>query len=167
MRKFACAVVFGVLLAPLAQAAPTGQGPAGPGGPAMAGGPGGGREIGIARALELTPDQQTKWQAERDRQRGVIIPLQEKLGTQIKELKDLLDRKASDDAIKAKIAEVKATRGAIRDAQDKHEANLEAILTPTQQARFTLSYADEFRRGGFGRPPMNAGRGPGGVPRPR
>lgn len=166
MRKFACAVVFGVLLAPLAVAAPAGQGPAGPGGPAMAGGPGGGPEVMIGRALELTPDQLTKWQAERDKQRGIVQPLQEKLGTQMRELKELVDQKAPDDKIKAKLAEVKASRNAIRDAQDKHEAALEAILTPSQQAKFTLWFADRLRQG-FGRPQMGSGRGPGGMPPPR
>jgi len=164
MRKFACAVVLGVLLAPLAVAAPAGQVPASPGGPAMAGGPGGGGpEMMMTRALELTPDQQTRWQAERDRQRGVLQPLLEKLGAQMRELKEAMDQKAPDDKIKAKLAELKATRNAIRDAQDKHEANLEAILNPTQQAKFTLWFADRLRQG-FGRPQTMPGRGPGAMP---
>jgi Spy/CpxP family protein refolding chaperone len=133
-----------------------GQGAARPVGPAPIQGP----EAMMAKVLDLTPAQQAQWKAEVDRSQAVLGPLWETLGAQTAELKALVDRKAPDAEVKAKLDAVNATRLAIRTEQDKHEANLLAMLTPPQGAKFTMMFADRLRQG-WGRPmPRGAQRPP-------
>ncbi|MEK7476922.1 MAG: Spy/CpxP family protein refolding chaperone [Candidatus Coatesbacteria bacterium] len=165
MRQVACAIAVVALigsvavtpaLAGPARPMPAGQGAARPVGPAPIQGP----EAMIAKVLELAPAQQTQWKAEVDRTQAVSGPLWETLGAQTAELKALVDRKAADADVKAKLDAVNATRGAIRTEQDKHEANVLAMLTPPQGAKFTMMFADRLRQG-WGRPmPRGAARPP-------
>jgi len=165
MKQVVCAIALVGLLGSVAAAAPAGPVrpmPAGQGAAQQAdGGQVQGQDAMMMRALELTPDQQGRWTAEMERTRGVLGPLWERLGTQMAELRALVDRKAADGEVKPKLDAVNATRLAIRTEQDKHETNVFAILTPTQAAKYTMLFAERTRQGwGGGRPMPRGGQRP-------
>lgn len=153
----ATAVLAGLVLASGAMAAPARDG----GGDRRGGDRrGGGIEERMARELELTPDQQKKWDAIGEEQRKIQGPLWEQMMAQLKDLRELVDAKASDDKLTAKLAEVKATRDSIEANRKKYEEQREAILTPVQRAKAALMAARMLRQM-MGGGPMGGGH-PGG-----
>jgi Spy/CpxP family protein refolding chaperone len=92
----------------------------------------------LAKKLELTADQQAKLKTIREEQVKVQKPLWEQLGTQMKELKALVEAKAADDKLTAKLDQIKATSETIETNRKKFEADRAAVLTPMQRAKTAL-----------------------------
>ena len=103
------------------------------------GGPGGGKMMKrFQKKLELTDDQAAKLKAIDEAQRKEQTPLWEDLGKQMKELKALVDEKAPDAKLTAKIKGLKAIRDKIEANRKKFDGQKEAVLTPMQQAKVAL-----------------------------
>jgi len=100
---------------------------------------GGGKMMERMKAkLELTDEQVAKLKAINEAQMKAQTPLWEDLGKQMKELKELVDAKAPDAKLTAKIKGLKATRDKIEANRKKFEGQKEAVLTPMQQAKTAL-----------------------------
>jgi Spy/CpxP family protein refolding chaperone len=126
MRRIGIALAMaGLLIAPVARAD-------------QEKGKGGDRGGKAAKALELTGDQQAKLKAIGEDQKKTQTPLWQALGDQMKELKQLVDGKADDAKLVAKLNELKKTRGTIEENRKKFDAQKEAVLTPMQRAKTAL-----------------------------
>lgn len=102
------------------------------------GGGGGGWVAKAAKPLGLTAEQQAKLkaiEADRAKTQG---PLWQQLKVQMDELKLLVDKKAPDADLTAKLNQLKATRDQLEAGRKAFEAQVAAVLTPTQQAKVAL-----------------------------
>ena len=135
VRLMACMIAAGLLLAPAAFAK---EGKEGKEGGDM------GKHM---KMLELTADQQAKLKTIREEQMKVQKPLWEQLGTQMKELKELVDAKAADDKLTAKLDQIKATNETIETNRKKFEADRAAVLTPMQRAKSALWMGKQMKEG--------------------
>jgi len=112
----------------------------GPGGMHKQGGPGG----GMAGIADLTADQKAKLKAIGEAQKAEVKPLHEQAKTTIKELKALVDSKAGDAVITAKLDELKKIRESIQVITKKYMEQREQVLTPTQKAGMALKMGDRM-----------------------
>lgn len=119
------------------------------------GGKGGGRKGDwMARKLDLTPDQQTKMKAIGEEQRKVMQPLHDALDVQVAELRKLVNEKAADAKLTAKLDEVKKSREALEAAHRRFMEQRSQILTPIQRAKVALwmgKGGGGHRKGGWDR----------------
>jgi len=110
--------------------------------------------------LGLTADQKAKLRVLRTEQRKTTEPLREQLKIQRDELKLLVDKKAGDSALTAKLEEINKSRKALQEARDKFRERMAAIFTPEQRARLALKMGDGGRHGRWGQHPgMKDGKG--------
>ena len=93
---------------------------------------------GMSETLSLTADQKTRMKAVGAAHKAEAKPLQEQAKIKMKELKALVASKAGDDAINAKLAEVKTIRAAMQELRNKFMEQRMQILTPEQRAQMTL-----------------------------
>jgi len=135
----------GLMIAPMAMAAEA-EKPAGPGHERM------------GKMLDLTPDQQAKLKTIGEEQRKVMAPLREAMETQMKELKELVDAKADDAKLIAKMDQIKKTRDSIETSQKKFQEQRDAVLTPTQKAKQMLMMGRMGRQGPDGMGPQGGRR---------
>jgi Spy/CpxP family protein refolding chaperone len=133
-------VAAGLMLAPMALAA-TPEKLAGPGHERM------------GKMLGLTKDQMAKFKAISVEQRKIMQPLRESMETQMKELKELVDAKADDAKLTAKLDQIKQTRDSIDTNQKKFQEQRDAVLTPMQRAKSALTMGRMGRQGGEGMGP--------------
>lgn len=122
------------------------------------GGPGG----RMAAWLDLTPEQSTKLKDVMTAHRKATRELRDKRSDATRALRYLVEDKASDGAITAKLNELKSANDALQAAQRKHRDELAKVLTPTQQAKFVLGGGRPGKPGrkpGMGGP--RRGEGPG------
>ncbi|MEK7476332.1 MAG: Spy/CpxP family protein refolding chaperone [Candidatus Coatesbacteria bacterium] len=141
-RWMMAAMAAAVLLAPMARA----DGDGGEGAGDWMGGK-------MGKALQLTPDQKAKLKTINEEQMATQKPLWETLGTQLKELKGLVDGKAPDGQLTAKLDQIKATRDQIMRNRMDFQGRKEAVLTPVQRAKVTLAMAKHMKEmmGGKGK----------------
>ncbi|MEK7475435.1 MAG: periplasmic heavy metal sensor [Candidatus Coatesbacteria bacterium] len=143
MRRFGIALAAVLLMAPLALAATTDP----------AGAPG--------RPGKLTAEQKEKLKSLREEQKKAMQPLRRALKTQVDELRVLLDKDASDSALNAKLEEIRKTRTAIRELEEKFMAQTASILPARQRAEQVVRMADRMGKPGR-KPGMGKRGGPGG-----
>jgi Spy/CpxP family protein refolding chaperone len=107
----------------------------------------------MGKALQLTPDQHAKIKAINEEQMKTQKPLWESLGAQLKELKTLVEAKAPDGQLTAKLDQIKATRDQIETNRMNFQGQKEAVLTPVQRAKWTLAMAKHMKEmmGGHGK----------------
>jgi Spy/CpxP family protein refolding chaperone len=89
----------------------------------------------MKEALGLSDDQVSKLKDENKANREASKPLREKMTLDKDNLKLLVDKKASDDDLKAAIASLKEDRKAMQALNQKHMDAMQEILTPMQQAK--------------------------------
>ena len=99
---------------------------------------GSGSSGGMKESLNLTSDQQAQMKALGAAHQKKAKPLQDQARVKIKELKALVAAKAGDDAINAKLAELKTVRVAMQELQASFMEQREKILTPEQRAKMAL-----------------------------
>jgi len=99
----------------------------------------------MAKRLGLTADQEKQIDAIRAEQREAMKPLREKQAAQIKELKDLLDKKAGDRELTNALDGIEATRKTIQDTAKKYMEKHDAVLTPTQRAKAVVGMGKGYR----------------------
>jgi Spy/CpxP family protein refolding chaperone len=111
-------------------------------------GGGNGWQKHMQEKLGLTDDQVAKLQAIKDAREKAMKPLRRKQRDLMIKLHDQLEDKASDQEIKATLASLRSNRDAIREEAKRFRGQMEALLTPTQQAKMMLGRM--HRRGGWG-----------------
>lgn len=110
--------------------------------------------------LGLTAEQKAKLKALRAEQRKTTEPLREQLKIQRDELKLLVDKKAGDSALTAKLDEINKSRKALQEAREKFTERMAAIFTPEQRARLAIKMGEGGKRGRWGKHPgMMDGKG--------
>lgn len=115
----------------------------------------------LAKYLELTAEQQTKWDELQQQFRDSVRPLFEQQRSQAEQLRSLLDAQTPDPFEVGTL--VIAQRNGRRELETAHthlEEQLKAILTPEQLTKYEAFQA--ARPEPFGGP--HGGRRPGGRP---
>ena len=129
--------------------------------PAQEEGHHGGMRAKFKEKLGLTDEQESKLKALRRAHREASESAKNDLQAAMRKLGDQLEDKASEKDLSATLDKIKAGRRALRDAQDKFEADAAAVLTPTQRAKMVVAMGRMMKGGmrGHGGPGM---RGHGG-----
>jgi Spy/CpxP family protein refolding chaperone len=112
---------------------------------------------GMMKDMGMTDAQAEKFKAARKANMEAMKPLMEKQKLDVDSLKVLVDKKASDNELKAAIASVKADHQAIDDQRKKQHETMGAMLTPLQEAKMII------RMGGMGAQMMMGGGMGGGM----
>ncbi len=99
----------------------------------------------MAKKLELSQTQQDQVKKLNEGRGPSMKPLREKMRDQMKQLRALVEKKASDGEISPVLAQVKQSHAAIRAAEEKHHEAMAAVLTPTQQAKMALWMGHQAR----------------------
>jgi len=107
----------------------------------------------IREELGLSKDQEAKLKVARRAKRDNDAVSTAELGAATRKLEDQLEDKASDKDLAATLDRVRAARVAMREEEDRYEAVVASILTPTQRAKAVLAIKTHMR----GR--MGGGRG--------
>ena len=121
-----------------------------------------GQMMGIS---DLTADQKTKLKAIGAAQNAEVKPVHEQARERIKELKALVEAKAGDEAIKAKLAELTKIRETLKVLREKYMDQREQVFTPTQRANMALKMEDRKsdgrgeKTGMKGKKAMKCGKG--------
>jgi Spy/CpxP family protein refolding chaperone len=108
-------------------------------------------EGGMKGGMALTADQQAKMKDLAEAQKKEMGPLMEAYKIKVDELRLLVDKKAPDDQLVAKLAEVSAARDAVQQAMKKWMDKRAEILTPRQRALMVIKME--------GKPGMGMGMG--------
>ena len=82
----------------------------------------------------------------RKEQQATMKPLREQLRIQLDELRLLVDKKAGDAQLTAKLDELKKTRKTLDDNREKFMERMAAILTPEQKARLVLRMEGAWKK---------------------
>lgn len=107
---------------------------------------------GMAKKLELTPEQEQKIEALRAEQKEAMKPLKERLAAQKKELKGLVDKKAGDRDLEKLLDRIKDTRDDMQDVMTKYRKKHDAVLTPTQRAKLALGMGKPMKEKSMEKP---------------
>lgn len=121
----------------------------------------GGMRAMFKEKLGLSDEQEAKLKGLRRAHREASESAKSELKAAMRRLGDQLEDKASEKELSATLDKIKSGRRALRDAQDKFEADSAAVLTPTQRAKMVVAMGHRMKGGrghGFGR----GGRGHGG-----
>lgn len=100
--------------------------------------------------LGLSDEQMTKMKAIHKGHKEAMETLEKKLKSEAKELRGLVEKKASDEKLKAGVAAVKASHNAMMQMHKKHHEEMMAILSPLQQAKMVVSMCDHMNDGMMG-----------------
>lgn len=92
--------------------------------------------------LGLSDDQVKKLDASMAALKESVKPLREQVKKDMTALKEQLKAKAKDDEIQSTLDALKKDRDAMRDAMEKHMADLKDILTPTQRAKMVVKMGE-------------------------
>jgi Spy/CpxP family protein refolding chaperone len=92
----------------------------------------------MQKHLGLSDDQATKLKAVFEAEKTALKPLWDKQKETLKKLHGQVEAKASDDEIKATLADLKAGHKAMMDQREQFQSQKADILTPTQQAKMLL-----------------------------
>lgn len=99
----------------------------------------GGMREKFKEKLGLTDEQESKLKSLRRAHREATESAKNDLKAAMRKLGDQLEDKASEKDLTATLDKIKAGRRALRDAQDKFEADSAAVLTPTQRAKMVVA----------------------------
>jgi Spy/CpxP family protein refolding chaperone len=99
------------------------------------------------KALGLSDEQAKKVEEldKADHEKGKL--LRDRVEADMANLKVLVDGKASDGELKAALENLKKDHMAAQDARMKHMEDMQAILTPTQQAKAVIMMSERMRWG--------------------
>lgn len=92
----------------------------------------------MAKKLDLTSAQVDQLKKYAGAHREAMAPLMKQAKEQMRSLRDLVEKKASDAELTAALAKLKSTRKTIQAENDKHMDQTGAVLTPMQQAKTAL-----------------------------
>ncbi len=112
----------------------------------------------------LSEEQGAKLKAAHRAKRDAFAASMTEIGTATRKLQDQLEDKASDKDIAATMDKISSVRKAMRADEDKFEASLASILTPTQRAKMMLAMKAHMgggMRGGMHGGPHGGMRGHG------
>jgi Spy/CpxP family protein refolding chaperone len=101
----------------------------------------------MKKDLGLSAAQAGQLKAELKADRAVCKPLEAKMTLDVDRLKVLVDKKAADGDLKPVIAEVVADHQALQAQMSAHWGAMQAILTPTQQAKEALHLHARMQHG--------------------
>ena len=109
---------------------------------------------GIAKILELSPEQEISLTTAQADNQKAMVPLQQERAKLLQELSLIAnDPKANEAELKSKIAALKNNKKAIIAQQDKYGEKLSSILNVRQQAKLVmLMERQSMQRGPMGRP---------------
>jgi Spy/CpxP family protein refolding chaperone len=102
----------------------------------------GGKEAFMERMREkfgLSEEQETKLKAAHRAKRDAAAASMAELGSLTRKLQDQLEDKAAEKDLSATLDKIVAARKAMRADEDKFEASLTSILTPTQRAKMLVA----------------------------
>jgi Spy/CpxP family protein refolding chaperone len=125
---------------------------------------------GIAKALDLSPEQEKALEAAQIENQKAMAPLQQERAKLVQELTELVkDEKSGDADLKAKINALKANKKALLAQQDKYIDKLATILNTRQMAKLTVMLDNQgMRRSPMGgvnlQHPQGGPGAPAGVP---
>lgn len=134
----------------------------GPGGGPGAGGGKGGKEAFIERMKEkfgISDEQAAKLKAAKRARRDADAAIHADIQAAMRKLSDQLEDKAPEKDLTATLDKIVAGRKSMRAEEDKFEAALTSILTPTQRAQMLV--AMKGRMGGKHGGKMGGKMGPG------
>jgi len=116
----------------------------------------------LQKKLGLTDDQTKKLESILQSQKAALQPLHEKMRDSMKTLRQQVDQKASDDDIKKTLDALKTNRDDMMAQHKQFQDQIQALLTPTQQAKMLLGHMHgmQKRMGGKGMGMGHSG-GPG------
>ncbi len=103
----------------------------------------------LTKALGLSAEQATKLKVAFKERRESALLGRDRVEVARAALQERVDSKAPDSEIKAALEKLDAEHRAMRADQEKFNKSLDAILTPTQRARLTLSFMRHLRRRGM------------------
>lgn len=112
----------------------------------------------FGRRLGLTEDQARKMKESMKARREAVRPLREKLREEKRALLELVRDDASEKDIQASLRRLKDLQKSLEAENERFKGKLEALLTPSQQAKMLLAMGKRKARGGF----EMGGRGDGG-----
>lgn len=121
---------------------------------------GGGKEAFMDRMREkfgISEEQEAKLKAAKRARRDADAAVHADMGAAMRKLSDQLEDKASEKDLSATLDKIVAGRKAMRAEEDKFEAALTAILTPTQRAKMLVAMKGHMG----GKPGGKMGGGPG------
>jgi Spy/CpxP family protein refolding chaperone len=107
----------------------------------------GGWEDTCTKSCDLTDDQKTKLKAIFKKQRESTQPLVDQIRVDMDTLKLKVDAKASDDDIKTILVNLDSEKDKLATVRDGFEDKLDALLTPTQEAKFLLAKSEHDKWG--------------------
>ncbi len=112
----------------------------------------------------ISEDQEAKLKAARRAKRDASEAAMSELGAATRKLQDQLEDKASEKDLSATLDKIAAVRKTMRADEDKFEASLSSILTPTQRAKMVVMMKSHMHGhgGGMGRPMGGKHEGPHG-----
>jgi Spy/CpxP family protein refolding chaperone len=158
MKRIMCMALAGVLLLPAALRA---EGK--PEGKPEAHGEKGGKESFKERMKEkfdISDEQEGKLKAAKRARRDGEAAIHAEIGAAIRKLQDQVEDKASEKDLSATLDKIVAARKSLRAEEDKFEAALSSILTPTQRAKMLVAMKGHM--GGMHGGKMGPGKmGPG------
>lgn len=130
-------------------------------------GPGkGGKEAFIERMKEkfgISEEQAAKLKAAKRARRDADAAIHSDIQAAMRKLSDQLEDKAPEKDLSATLDKIAASRKSMRAEEDKFEAALASILTPTQRAQMLV--AMKGRMGKHGKGKMGPGKMGGGPKR--
>jgi Spy/CpxP family protein refolding chaperone len=112
--------------------------------------PGGQHGDMMKKKLDLSDEQDQKMKEAHKANQAAMKPLKEKLKIDVDTLRLLVDKKASDSELSKALDELHKDRLAMQALQEKHIAELKAILNPMQQAKLAVSMAGMIEHGMMG-----------------
>lgn len=125
----------------------------------------GGKEAFMERMREkfgITEEQEAKLKAARRARRDGDAAAHEQAAAAMRKLEDQLEDKAPESDISATLDKILAARKTMRSEEDKFEAALASILSPTQRAKMLLAMkAHGGMHGGKPGGGMGGGKGEG------
>ncbi len=111
----------------------------------------------------ISEEQEAKLKTAKRARRDADAAIHADLQASMRKLQDQLEDKASEKELSATLDKLVAGRNALRDAEDKFEAALTSILTPTQRAKMAVAMRGRMGKmhGGKMRGGKKMGGGPG------
>ncbi|MBI4678847.1 MAG: periplasmic heavy metal sensor [Elusimicrobia bacterium] len=106
----------------------------------------------MGKRLGLTEDQAKKMKEINKSRREAVSPLRKKLQEEMRNLRQLVRDEATDKEIQASLTRLQDSRKSMQAETEKFKGKLEAVLTPSQQAKMLLAMGKLARgKAGFGR----------------
>lgn len=127
----------------------------------------GGKEAFVERMKEkfgISDEQEAKLKAAKRARRDADAAIHAELQASMRKLSDQLEDKAPEKDLSATLDKIVAGRKSLRAEEDKFEAALTSILTPTQRAQMLVAMKGRMGKHGgkMGGPKMGPGKmGPG------